>query len=173
MDLAVWIEVHLVTWLAVESLSECSSISSVSHACARHATSRDAVTWLALEAVHTLSPPVASFPLVCRHIVQQFYTQCVLTQCNYTRCVGQVRAVSFLLHGAKRRLPEETRQQIDERTALERCNDISDLLRAVWDVPPCCLVGINRRFGEPYCHRLHGRKEYPESGSSTVLWNVV
>jgi hypothetical protein len=61
---------YLVTWLnilnTIESLSECSSLSSVSHACARHGTARDAATPLALQAVQmrVLSPAVTSFPLV-------------------------------------------------------------------------------------------------------------
>ena len=160
----------------VESLSECSSLSSLSRACAVHATACAAATPLALEAIQTLSPSVTSFPLVCLHVAQQFFTQCSdlwLKQCNYTRCVPSGKG-SQLSTAWRLETSEEARLHADERgTTVERCNEISDLLRAVWDVPPCCLVGINRRFGEHYCHRLHGRKEYAENGSNTVLWNVV
>jgi hypothetical protein len=84
---------------------------------------------------------------------------------------------AMFVHGAKKRLPKETSLQTDEsRIALERYDEISELLRAVtteitvfWDIPPCSLVEINRRFGGPFCHSLNGKKEKPENGNITLI----
>jgi hypothetical protein len=43
--------------------------------------------------------------------------------------------------------------------------------RVFWDVAPCCVVGVDRRFRGAYCLHHQG-DDGPDDGSSTHLWNV-
>jgi hypothetical protein len=41
-----------------------------------------------------------------------------------------------------------------------------------WNVAPCSLVNINRRFREAYRLYHQGREMYADNASSNLLWNV-
>jgi hypothetical protein len=43
-------------------------------------------------------------------------------------------------------------------------------IRAFWDISPCSLVGVDRRFRGMYC--LHHHHQSDDDGGSTHLWNV-
>jgi hypothetical protein len=88
--------------------------------------------------------PIPSLSGVTRHTVFR-HTGCLVTLCQYF-------TIMFL-------------RSFPVRNAI--WTEVRLKIRAFWDITPCSLVGVGRRFRGVYCLHPH-----PDDGDSKHFWNV-